>query len=59
MWLDATSDAWGERVPKGKSENLKTKFHLLYFVLGPTSQKLNTLDVSIIFVTKPSSSLVP
>lgn len=57
MWLDAASDAWDERMPKGMGENLKTKFHLLYFILGPTIQKSNTLDMSVIFVSNPDSSL--
>ena len=32
-------------------------FHLLYFVLGPTTEKPNTWDVNIIFVTNQDSSL--
>lgn len=57
VWLDTTNVAWDERMPKWKGENLKMKFHLLYFVLGPTIEKPHTLDVSIIFVVNPESSL--
>lgn len=58
LWLDAASDTWDERMRKGKKENLKTKFHLFYFVLGPTTEKPNIWDVNIIFVTNPDSSLL-
>jgi len=52
-------EAWDGRVPKEKRENLKTKpiCYRIYYVLGPTNEKLNTLDVSIIFVTNPALSL--